>query len=139
MKIISLTALLLTAALTFTFAGGLRSLTDKTHDWAFIQSVGGMKVSQDGRSLIVDCNVSGLHEVTVEPTMVNSALGVREVKHKRVGQTIQLRLVTTVLGKGITTTCKPLDLSDYPAGDYAVQYVDRDGTTHALGSVSLAD
>jgi hypothetical protein len=42
-----------------------------------------------------------------------------------------------VIEKGITTTPKPLDLSAYPAGEYTVQYLDSDGTTHALGKVRL--
>lgn len=122
---------------TIAYAGLAGLLTRESRDWAFIQAIGGMKVSARGGALMVDCDVSGLRKVTVEPTMINSGMEVRKLKHKRVGRTIQLSLVTSVLEKGMTTTCKPLDLSDYPAGEYTVQYLDRDGAAHDLGKITL--
>ncbi len=69
--------------------------------------------------------------------MTNSGMGVRELRHKRDGNTIRLTLVTSVIGKGVTTSPIPIDLSDYPNGDDSVEYLDPDGTRHALGKVTL--
>ena len=136
MKVFAISVLLLVSA-TFAFSGVVGFLTRETRNWDFIQAVGGMKVSMQEDHLLVDCDVSGVRKVTVEPTVVNSALGVRTVKHQRVGDTIRLRLVTSAIEKGITRSCKPIDLSAYPAGIYTVQYVDSDGTVHPLGKVTL--
>lgn len=132
-----LAALLLLISTVSAHAGFAGFLTKETRDWSFIQTVGGMKVTLEDRTLHVDCDVSGTRKVTVKPTMINSGMAVREVKHKQVGKTIELRLVTSVLEKGLTTTPKPLDLSGYPAGKYTVVYRDRDGATHPLGSLVL--
>ena len=129
--------LFVTASVACSGLGDLRSAFFKTEDWSFIQSVGGMEVSLEGQELHVDCDVSGVRKVTVEPTMIHSALSVRKLKVMRVGNTIQLRLATGVVIKKVLRTPKPVDLSDYPAGEYSVEYLDSDGTTHPLGKVNL--
>ena len=96
-----------------------------------------MKVSVKDTMLVVDCDVSGTKKVTLEPTMINSGMGVREIKLKRDGNTFRLTLVTCVIGKGLTTSPKPIDLSGYPDGDYSIEYLDPDGTKHALGKIAL--
>ncbi len=136
MKYLITSILLITA--TFAFSGITGILSQSTRDWSFIQSVGGMKVSAQENVLHVDCYVSGLKKVTVKPTTINSALMVRKIKHKRVGKTIQLRLVTSVIEKRGKTNPKQVDLSAYPAGEYSVQYLDSDGTTHPLGKIKLS-
>lgn len=136
MKHITAFLLLLTASIA---CGGIAGfLTQKAVSWRFIQSVGGMKVSLVENALHVDCDVSGLKEVTVKPTTVNSGIGVRELRHKQVGKTIQLSVVTSVIEKGMTTSCKPLDLSSSAAGEYSVEYINPDGTTQPLGKITLA-
>ena len=129
------TILFLTATLAYSGLTGF--LTQEKQDWNFIQSVGGLKVTAKEKTLIVDCDVSGTRKVNVKPTMIHSALAVRKVWHKRVGNTIQLKVVTSVIKKGINSACKPLDLSAYPDGAYKVGYLNSDGTTQALGQVIL--
>lgn len=123
--------------LTPAHAGLPQLLTSQERSWAFIQSVGGMKVSAKDSTLTVECDVSGLKKVTVKPTLINSGIGVRKLKHKRDGNTILLTLFTCVIGKGITTSPKPVDLSDYPDGAYSVAYLDPDGARHPVGKVFL--
>lgn len=135
MKYITVFILLISATLAFPDVAGL--LSRNKEDWKFIQSVGGMSATMKDSTLIVDCDVSGMKTVTVKPTMINSGMGVRELKHKRDGNTILLTLVTCVIGKDVKTTPKPVDLSDYPAGEYSIQYLDPDGTRHAVGKVTL--
>ena len=132
-KIIAI--LFLPAALGYSGLTGF--LTQEKQDWNFIQSVGGMKVSAKDKTLIVDCDVSGIRKVTVKPSTINSAMAVRKIWHKRVDNTIQLKVVTSVIEKGINSACKPLDLSAYPDGTYKVEYLNSDGTTRALGQVTL--
>ena len=135
MKYITPLIFFLTA--TFAFSGIAGFFTKETVDWKFVQSVGGMRVSLKDSSLVVECDVSGTKQVTVKPTMVNSAMGVRELKHKRDGNTIYLTLVTSVIEKGITTSPKPVDLSAYAAGEYSVQYLDQNGAKHMIGKITL--
>lgn len=83
MKYIITLIFLLSTAFAFSDVAGF--LTRETKAWKFVQSVGGMRVSINNIPLLVECDVSGTKNVTVKPTMVNSALGVRELKHKRDG------------------------------------------------------
>lgn len=122
---------------TLAYSGLTGFLTQESRDWDFIKSVGGMKVSAKDKTLVVDCDVSGIRKVTVKPSTINSAMAVRKIWHKRVGNTIQLKVVTSVIEKGINSACKPLDLSAYPDGAYKVEYLNSDGTTQALGKVTL--
>ena len=122
---------------TLAYSGLTGFLTQESRDWDFIKSVGGMKVSAKDKTLVVDCDVSGIRKVTVKPSTINSAMAVRKIWHKRVGNTIQLKVVTSVIEKGINSACKPLDLSAYPDGTYKVEYLNSDGTTQALGKVTL--
>lgn len=135
MKYLTAAILIFTASIAYSGIAGF--LTKESRDWDFIQSVGGMKVSLDETKLIINCNVSGTKKVTVEPRMVNSGIGVRKLIHKQVGKTIQLTVVTSVFEKGMSTSCKPIDLSIYPAGTYTVQYLNPDKTTHDLGKVTI--
>lgn len=135
MKLITPLVFFLTAA--FAFSGIAGFFTKETRDWKFVQSVGGMRVSQKDSSLVVECDVSGTRQVTVKPTMVNSGLAVREIRHKRDGNTIYLTLVTSIIEKGITSLPKPVDLSSFPAGEYSIQYLDQDGGKHAIGKITL--
>ena len=132
-----ITALFLLLSTTFANADVAGFLTKETRSWQFVQSVGGMKVSVKDTSLVVDCDVSGLKKVTVAPTMINSALGVDKLKHKRDGNTIALTLVTRVIGEGVSTSPQPIDLAAYPDGDYSIVYLDPDGAKHAVGKVTL--
>lgn len=133
----SIASIVFLFSVMFTHADIAGYFTKHSQDWKFIQTVGGMKVSVKDSMLFVDCDVSGTKKVTLEPTMINSGMGVREIRHKRDGNTIRLTLVTSVIGKDITTSAKPIDISGYPDGVYAIEYLDPDGSKHALGEITL--
>lgn len=135
MKKLSVLLLLVTCSFACTQIPSF--LTKKKRDWDFVQSVGGMAISADKTTLTIDCDVSGLRKVTVEPTLINSGIGVWNVLHRKKGNTISLTLVTSVIGGKLTTSPKPLDLSSYPKGRYEVVYRDPDGTVHPLGAITL--
>ena len=126
---------MLTVTAAFSSVSGF--LTQESRSWDFIQAVGGMKVQVQDDSLHVDCNVSGLKQVTQKPTLINSGIGVRKLKHKRDGNVIFLTVVTSVIKKGMKTSPEPIDLSNYPAGEYSVQYLDPDGAKHVIGKITV--
>ncbi|GAA5483697.1 hypothetical protein Hsar01_02931 [Haloferula sargassicola] len=112
-------------------------LSQEQRDWTFIESVGGMRVTLKSKELDVDCDVSGTRHITKKPTIVNSGIGVRKLRWTRAGSTIRLSVVTSVFEKGMSSSCGSLDLSKVPSGSYAVEYLDPDGTTHPLGTITL--
>ncbi len=118
-------------------AGLVGWLSQERQGWAFIQSVGGMRIKMNHKNLDVDCDVSGLRQITTKPTIVNSGIGVRNVKWSRAGATIRLSVVTSVFEEGMNVSCGSIDLSKVPSGSYSVEYLDQDGTTHALGKIAL--
>tara|TARA_R110002096_G_scaffold233764_5_gene423892 strand:- start:246 stop:677 length:432 start_codon:yes stop_codon:yes gene_type:complete len=109
----------------------------QVQDWAFIESVGGMKVERAGPLLLVDCNVSGTETITKKPTMQNSGMGVQNLSHTRAGNKIFLTVSTSLIGKGTSAKCGNVDISNYPPGSYNVLYLNPDGTTHLLKKVTL--
>ena len=131
---IPLVALALIALVTTSgHAGLIGLLTSKHVDWAFIESVGGMKVAlASDRSLVVSCDVSGTKAITAKPTMINSGIGVRKLKCSRAGSTIRLSVVTSVVEKGMTSECGSVDLSSFSAGAYTVVYLNPDGSSQMV-------
>lgn len=121
----------------FFAANPVSFFTGQRQPWSFIQAVGGMKVDIKENHLVVRCDVSGLKTVTTKPMTINSAMGVREMKCSRLGSVLQLSVVTSAIEKGMTTECGSLDLSKYPAGPYSVVYLDPDGTTHAIETITI--
>lgn len=118
-------------------AGLLGWLTQEQQDWAFIESVGGMQVDLKNKKLDVSCDVSGSRQVTTMPRTLNSGIGVRELKWTRVGNSIRLSVVTSVIEKAMNRSSGSIDLSNVPTGIYAVEYINSDGTTHFLREITL--
>jgi hypothetical protein len=93
----------LAAGVAVALGCGMAVVTSEQRDWNFIQSVGGLAVGEpqklaDGNyRLPINCDVSGLKQVTIKPTLINSALAVRETGCAVRGQTIQLWVKTCVL------------------------------------------
>jgi hypothetical protein len=118
-------------------AGFAGWLSQEQRGWAFIESVGGMKVTLTSKKLDVDCDVSGTRHITKKPTIVNSGIGVRKVKWSLAGSTIRLSVVTSVFEKGMSFSCGSIDLSKVPSGTYSLEYLNPDGTAHPLGTIKL--
>lgn len=118
-------------------AGLIGVLTRKHQSWAFIESVGGMKVHVMGRELVVHCDVSGTQTVTKKPTLVNSGIGVRKTKCLQLDHLLRLSVITSALEEGMISTCSSIDLSAYRPGRYVVEYLDPDGSNHPVGQILL--
>lgn len=132
--------LLLLSVIVLAFATCCRAdlagfISAHRRDWSFIESVGGMKVKLVGRALQVTCDVSGNHTVTHKPTLMNSAIGVRKLQCSRSGRTLRLTVVTSVIRKGMSSSCGSVDLTKYPAGNYDVVYLNPDGSIQPLGRI----
>jgi hypothetical protein len=110
--------------------------------WQFVQSVGGISAGVPVRdstgavSLPVNCDVSGTSTVTIEPTVLNSALAVKKVRARSEGRTITLSLFTTVSSSSSPSAqCSAATLGDILPGVYAVDYRGADKSNHPVGTV----
>ncbi len=104
------------------------SVGGEARDWAFIQGVGGLAIHQPYRMsgsvfIPVDCNVSGIRAITVNPNLVNSGIVVKGVKAVHHNSTIYVQVFTTVAhGDEMSAACTPAKLANIPPGKYDVVY-----------------
>lgn len=122
---------------------GMAVMTSEQRDWTFIQSVGGLAVGEPQKQaegvwhLPITCDVSGLKQVTIKPTMINSALAVRETCQVVRGQTIQLWLKTCIVDSRHSPAAPDVLLKHIPPGRYQVHYRNRDGSTVTLREIEI--
>lgn len=112
-------------------------------DYAFVKQVGGLTVGQlrrlgDGSSeLPVTFDISGLKEISVKPTSLNSMMVVKKIWFKRKGYEIHISLVSTYPhGSFSSSTPGAINLGKLPIGDYRVIYDSPKGYSE-LGTVTL--
>lgn len=111
-------------------------------DWAFVQSVGGVtfgaaSVVEEQWSLAVRADVSGLEEITVKPTLVNSALICESTSASVQGKAIYLTINAGLFREGYSTCCPAANLGRVKEGRYQVFYKGPTGEPRKLGDVSL--
>jgi hypothetical protein len=111
-------------------------------DWRFVQAVGGMAVEQPvrdsrGWALPVRINVSGTRAITVEPTLLNSALACDSVQAVIDGRIIYLTVVTRLVDEGSTAVCPAARLGQQQPGVYSVMYRSPDMAVISLQTVNL--
>ena len=111
-------------------------------DWAFVQRVGGIAVGTPVRApnghvlLPIDCNVSGLKTITVQPTTMNSSIVCAEPRVRVESHAISITIRTTFPSKSYRNPrCPDADLGVLSEGEYSVTYAEPDGTLHPLGTV----
>jgi len=108
--------------------------------WAFVQSVGGIRVGAatrlpDGRvQLPIECDVSGVQSITRPPRTMNSGIGVSKILAATEGHRIAISLRT---GLGEASACRPLVLSGLDPGAYVIVYFGADRELHELGRVEI--
>lgn len=123
--------------------GALSALLGEERDWEFIQSVGGISigkpvVEKNDWLIPVKCNVAGLREITVKPTMLNSALVWADTEVRIKGDVIYLSIETAVVGMGgESSNCGPAKLGKIEPGKYSVMYLSPDKSTNSIGEVEI--
>lgn len=88
--------------------------------------------------LPIICNVSGLENITVKPTMVNSALVVRKLEYKVDNDKILIYLETSLIddqNKDIKT--KGILLENIKPGVYRVEYLNPDKSSHFIREIEI--
>jgi hypothetical protein len=123
--------------------GGVCALLGEERDWRFIQSVGGiaigLPVAENNDWLLpVNCNVAGLREITVKPTMLNSGLVWADTEVSIKGGIIYLSIKTALVGiGGGSSDCGPANLGKIEPGKYSVMYLGADQSTNSIGEVEI--
>ena len=108
--------------------------------WDFMESVGGISTGNPYRTskgtiyLPINCDVSGLTEITRKPTLMNSALVVDAVTAKVRKNEILISVETGLVRKNSTCRCEGVDLRNIPAGQYDVLYYGSDRQKHKIGT-----
>jgi len=142
MKTILTIAFLLICATT-SHATVLGWLTSQARDWEFVKRTGGIRISKpiikDGKKVLpVEYDPSGLSTITQKPVTMNSGLVVREIKLKRKGSQIVIRVVTHLAGEG-GHAWPPhyADLDGIPTGRYQVYYESAGDAEKSLGEIVI--
>ena len=120
-------------------------VTSDHRDWNFIQDVGGIRVGDpipatgDIWNLPVECDVSGLTEITTKPKGINSALVVKDIKSRTMQDKILIWVVVCVVTDKYKEPhwTKGIHLEGIKEGKYSVQYLNPDGTTVGIRSIEL--
>jgi hypothetical protein len=108
--------------------------------WNFMEAVGGISIgtayrtSQGTVYLPINCDVSGLTEITKKPTLINSAIVVDALTAKVRKNEIMISVETGLAKSNSKCTCDGVDLGDVPAGQYEVLYYSSDREKHKIGT-----
>lgn len=111
--------------------------------WDFMESVGGISIGTPHRTekgttyLPINCDVSGLTEITKKPTLMNSAIVVGGVTAKVRKHEIFLSVDTGLAKSKSKSTCDGVELGDIPAGRYEVYYYGSDREKHKVGTAMV--
>lgn len=103
------------------------AVCSEPREWAFVQSAGGIALGAVSEnkgewSLAVRANVSGLEEITVKPTVINSALVCTNTNVAITGSDIYLTIDAGIVRDGYTTSCPEAHLGRIHEGAYRVFY-----------------
>jgi hypothetical protein len=120
------------------------SATRSTRNWEFIQSVGGISVGTPQRdaggnvSLPINCDVSGIRAITVNPTTSNSGLVCEEPRVRVQEQSVYITICTSISSeRNPSAQCPDADLGHLAPGRYAVFYGVPPDVAHSLGVVEV--
>lgn len=134
--IISFTALLSTSS------SAIEPPFEHPRSFAFLEQRGGVRIAPIYRKhnrwvLPVECNVSGIQATTQQPTVIHAGLAWSRNITRIDGDRILLTVVTATQGtQAPSAICGDAPLIRLYEERYEVFYLDPDGTTHPLGSVT---
>ncbi|MCW9015209.1 MAG: hypothetical protein OQL06_15690 [Gammaproteobacteria bacterium] len=135
MKILSLLLLVITASCT--------DVESTERSWSFVQSVGGLKVGQPYTEqnihyLPITVDVSGLQEITIKPTMLNSALMCSRTGHLVKGNEVYISIYTSSINDTANKNCSSIPLINIEEGNYTVYYNTESSEMHKLGTITIS-
>ena len=118
------------------------SVLARPESWAFVQSVGGIVVEPPARddqgwSLPIRANVSGLEAASVKPTTLNSALICERTLAKVEGSNVYLTIVSGLVRSNTSARCPPAVLGEISRGKYTVFYRGPDEQPVHIRDVSI--
>lgn len=114
-----------------------------TQDWAFVQSVGGMRVDQPRQSSVewtlpVEVDITGLHAITTQPTAEHPDLICQGIGADIENNNIYLALFTATPWIGAKNgQCPPVSLGHPMPGRYTVYYSGRSETPVKLTEIFI--
>lgn len=124
------------------FVSGCSEYVAEQRNWEFVQSVGGMRTGKPIKEgelyylpLVIDA--SGLSEITLKPTLLNSGLICSRTGHAIIGNTIYISIFTTVVGSASEGGCKSVPLIGIKEGVYEVFYGVNERKAHKFGEVQI--
>ena len=135
-------SVLFLAVLLALFVFSCSMSVDKKSDWSFITSVGGIKVddpvrAKDGWYIPVQCDVSGLTEITHEPTTLNSALKCTRVSYSTNSDSIFITVHHGAVSlKDGSSQCNGVHIGELEEGQYRVYYK-YNNDVHFLRSIQM--
>ena len=112
-------------------------------DWAFIESVGGIKVgtplkTEQGYYLPIQCNVSGLDSITSQPTALNSALWCLSTQTFVEDSSIYLHINYGISFSDYTEcNCSATNIGKLKSGNYKVYYQDETTQNTLIGAFTI--
>ena len=118
------------------------TVCSEAREWAFVQSAGGIALGAVSEnkgewSLAVRANVSGLEEITVKPTVINSALVCTSTSASITGSDIYLTIHAGIIREGYTTSCPEAHLGRIHEGAYRVFYRSPHDKPAFLGEIQV--
>ena len=136
------------AGLVFAVLGScsylVSSAARSTHDWEFVQSVGGISVGTPHRdaagnvTLPINCDVSGTRAITVQPTTINSGLVCERPRVRVQGQSVYITICSSIPSERYPSArCPDADLGPLAPGTYCVYYGEPPDVEHSLGIVEV--
>jgi len=96
-------------------------------EWSFVQAVGGISIGMPKRELKgwilpIHADVSGLTQVTIKPTILNSGLACERVAVRIDHFSIYIAIVTGLVRQPYTSLCPAANLGAVNHGSYRVFY-----------------
>ena len=127
----------------------MSKVTETHRDYSFIQEVGGMRVSapelqEDGSFFLpLALDVSGASRVTHEPKKYHAKIAIKDV-HVEPSKTNSNRLFifveTAWPGKlAVSPRTRGVKMGTLSAGQYTLEYLNRDESTVFLGKFTIED
>jgi hypothetical protein len=106
---------------------GCAAVLREERPWSFVTAIGGLELAppvhlKSRWELPVRVDVTGLHAITNEPTIMNSGLVCDATKARVEGRDSRIVIVTTIPHGDVSTLCPSAKLGALAPGQYNILY-----------------